>query len=163
MKYLTIIFIAVALLFFGQGSTHRWLPDPSLTPGLADASLTIEKLKDPSFRTTSVRNVTEAEKRQVYARYHQDPKAAPCPCEVDHLISLEIGGSNDISNLWPQPYDLNVDGKNLGAHTKDRLENALAKAVRSGQISLADAQKSVAEDWTAAYVKWVGEFPDYKK
>jgi 5-methylcytosine-specific restriction endonuclease McrA len=25
-------------------------------------------------------------------------------CEVDHLISIELGGSNDQHNLWPEPY-----------------------------------------------------------
>jgi hypothetical protein len=39
---------------------------------------------------------------------------------VDHLIPLELGGSNDIANLWPQSY-VTV----WNAHMKDRLENRL--------------------------------------
>ncbi len=27
----------------------------------------------------------------------------PYAHEVDHLVSLELGGSNDIRNLWPEP------------------------------------------------------------
>jgi hypothetical protein len=25
--------------------------------------------------------------------------------ELDHLIPLELGGSNDLRNLWPQPFE----------------------------------------------------------
>ena len=56
----------------------------------------------PSY-AHSVRNVSAATKRAVYAEYgiasHQ-----PGKYEVDHLISLELGGSNDIRNLWPESY-----------------------------------------------------------
>ena len=48
-----------------------------------------------------VRNVPESVKKQAYAEYgitlHQ-----PKEYEVDHLISLELGGSNSLKNLWPQ-------------------------------------------------------------
>jgi hypothetical protein len=40
-------------------------------------------------------------KRKVYAEYgitHHEPSEF----EVDHLISLELGGSNSIRNLWPE-------------------------------------------------------------
>jgi len=36
-------------------------------------------------------------KAQVYRAYHIDNKAGHCV--VDHLISLELGGSNSIANL----------------------------------------------------------------
>jgi hypothetical protein len=49
-----------------------------------------------------VRHVTAATKRQVFAEYGVDPKSDKF--EVDHLISLELGGSNAIGNLWPQSY-----------------------------------------------------------
>jgi hypothetical protein len=25
-------------------------------------------------------------------------------CEIDHLVSRELGGADDVLNLWPQPY-----------------------------------------------------------
>jgi 5-methylcytosine-specific restriction endonuclease McrA len=43
-------------------------------------------------------------------------------CEVDHLISRELGGADATDNLWPQPYT-----QHPGAHEKDRLENQLHK------------------------------------
>jgi hypothetical protein len=57
------------------------------------------------------RNVSPEVKREVYRLYNVRPstevrngKRVRLCCEVDHLISLELGGSNDIKNLWPQPH-----------------------------------------------------------
>ncbi|HEX9061350.1 MAG TPA: hypothetical protein VF941_14315, partial [Clostridia bacterium] len=44
-------------------------PDPICTPGVVDPTLTKERICDPSFRTTTIRNVTEEEKNQVYKEY----------------------------------------------------------------------------------------------
>jgi hypothetical protein len=61
-------------------------------------------------------------------------------------VSLELGGANDIANLWPQPY-----GGPWGAEAKDRLENRLHRLVCSGELDLAAAQHEIATDWIAAY------------
>jgi hypothetical protein len=71
--------------------------------------------------------------------------------EVDHLISLELGGSNAIRNLWPEPYA----GK-WGARTKDVLENRLHELVCDRRLTLRSAQRQEARDWVAAYRKYVG-------
>jgi hypothetical protein len=65
---------------------------------------------------------------------------------VDHLISLELGGSNDIKNLWPQPYY-----PRPGAHEKDVLENWLHRQVCVGNITIERAQQAIAQDWYTAY------------
>jgi hypothetical protein len=98
-----------------------------------------------------VRNVSEATKNQVYAEYGIASHASG-QYEVDHLISLELGGSNSIKNLWPEPYvgDLN-------AHVKDKLENKLHALVCDGQLDLATAQQEIATDWIAAYIKYIGQ------
>ena len=59
--------------------------------------------------------------------------------EVDHLISLELGGSNSIKNLWPE--------KQPGARSKDKLENSLHKQVCDGTISLPTAQREIVKWW----------------
>jgi hypothetical protein len=82
--------------------------------------------------------------------------------ELDHLISLETGGSNSQRNLWPEPLHVNVDGKDEGAHTKDRLENRLGELVRSGSLDLKTAQKAQAENWVQAYRQYVGPLPEYQ-
>ena len=127
------------------------LPDHGKTPGLADPLLTMDKLCAKGFSTKTIRNVSEAEKKQVYASYGMNQKTKPCPCEVDHLISLELGGQNDQRNLWPQSYNT----KPWNAHVKDKLENRLHKLVCAGTVPLAIAQHEIATDWIAAYRKWM--------
>jgi hypothetical protein len=62
--------------------------------------------------------------------------------ELDHLVSLELGGANDAANLWPE-----VGGV---PNPKDKVENDLHKAVCSGKVALAAAQKAIASDWMTA-------------
>jgi len=59
--------------------------------------------------------------------------------EYDHLISLELGGSNDLTNLWPEPI--------ADAHVKDGLEAHLRSEVCAGKLNLADVQARIAADW----------------
>lgn len=130
-------------------------PDPVLTPG---AIRTTDKAEICGTKTSTVRNVSGSEKLAVYRRYGMvGPSAAfpgtdllP-PYEVDHLVSLELGGSNDITNLWPEAYD-----QPLGAHQKDVVENRLHHLICAGRISVEDAQRAIATDWVAAYRTYVG-------
>lgn len=125
-------------------------PNHKLTPGAVDASLTAAKLCNANFHTGTVRNVTESTKKKVCAAYRETKGCPGAGFEIDHLISIELGGSNDITNLWPQP----VDSANvIGFHTKDKLENQLHRMVCSGQITLPAAQKCIASDWYACMKK----------
>ena len=74
---------------------------------------------------------------------------------MDHLIALELGGSNRLKNLWPEPYDITWN-----AHVKDRLENRLHKLVCTGQLDLATAQTAIATDWIGAYKRYEGPNPE---
>ncbi len=100
--------------------------------------------------SSRVRHVTAQTKREVYAEYGITVHA-PGDYEVDHLISLEIGGSNSIKNLWPQSY-LTAP---WNAHVKDALENRLHRMVCAHTIALKTAQDAIAKDWIAAYRKYV--------
>src|SRR5207244_3122045 len=93
----------------------------------------------------AIRNVSTAEKNQVFAEYGvtSHPTGA---YEVDHLISLELGGSNEIANLWPEPAD-----PRPGFHEKDRVENELHTRVCAGTIALAAAQQQIATNWLDLY------------
>jgi hypothetical protein len=71
---------------------------------------------------------------------------------VDHLISLELGGSNSIRNLWPESFSTQP----WNARVKDRLENRLHREVCSGRMSLHDAQRAIATNWIDAYNTYVG-------
>lgn len=129
-------------------------PDPRLTPGASDPTVmqaNIHATICVHGYTAKVRHVTTATKKKVFFTYGIDPRVGG-PYEVDHLISLELGGSNDIKNLWPESYTTQP----LNARDKDQLENKLHALVCSGALPLATAQKAISEDWPAAYFKYVG-------
>lgn len=146
---LGVLAILIGLFLFITFAYAGDLPNSTLTPGAA-GPLTASQLCAPTFRTSSVRKVSAKEKAQVYREYGLAPRAAPCPCEVDHLISLEIGGSNALANLWPQSYS-----GQWNAHVKDRLENRLHRLVCSGQLTLGLAQRAIAGNWITAYKEWM--------
>jgi hypothetical protein len=101
---------------------------------------------------SAARDVPESEKAEAYTRY--GVAHVPYRHEVDHLVSLELGGSNAIANLWPEPY-----AGRWGARTKDVLENRLHDLVCSGAIGLRYAQRIEARNWVAAYKRYVGAAP----
>ena len=78
------------------------------------------------------------------------PNAQPRAYEVDYLITPELGGADDIRNLWPEPYSATV----WNAHVKDALEDRLHQMVCTGQIDLATAQHDIATDWISAYKRY---------
>ncbi len=125
------------------------LPDPNLTPG--DTLAVTAGDVCVSGYSSKVRSVTDAVKNQVYQEYGITSHP-PNSYEVDHLISLELGGSNSIKNLWPEPY-----AGDWNAHVKDRIEDKLHSLVCNGSLDLATAQHEIATDWIAAYFKYIGQ------
>jgi hypothetical protein len=113
------------------------LPDVSCTPG-AVATTDMQIVCGTSTRGR--RNVTEAERRAVFVAYGLSPRQPEGAFEVDHLVSLELGGSNALANLWPEAAP--------GFHDKDRVEDDLHRRVCSGAMSLDEAQRAIAADWT---------------
>jgi 5-methylcytosine-specific restriction endonuclease McrA len=130
------------------------LPDSECTPGAVNPTVTTEVLRGPSFRTACVRGhaSSAAEKNQTYQRYaieHPDQNTGQTQaCELDHLISLELGGADTVDNIWPQCGPPGVSLSERYFKRKDAVENFLAKQVREGKMSLAEAQKGIATDWT---------------
>lgn len=98
--------------------------------------------------TKKYRNTTEAMKKQVCDLYGVKDCPKEGAIEIDHLISLELGGADDVSNLWPQPAE-----PKPGFHEKDKLENYLHKQVCTGKLSLSLAQAKIANNWYAAYLE----------
>lgn len=100
---------------------------------------------------------TEPLKRELIAKYGFSDRRLR-DYELDHLISIELGGSpSDPRNLFPQPHHV-IGG--WGSYAKDKLENRLHSLVCRGQIPLAEAQHDIAHDWVAAYKKYIGATPD---
>lgn len=119
-------------------------PDPKCTPG--DVLQVSTHDLCVALYTAKVRNVPESEKKQVYTEYGFTTNKGTCPCEVDHFISLELGGSNDIKNLWPESYT-----NPRGARVKDQVEDYLHRQVCSGNMTLAEAQKAISTNWKTVY------------
>ena len=115
-------------------------------PGAADPRVTQANIQQTICMrgyTKTVRSVNAASKRAVYARDHVTNHRS---VEVDHDISLELGGSNEIANLWAQPYE-----PRPGAHEKDSVENFLHAQVCNGSVTLTEAQRQIATDWVSVY------------
>ena len=122
-------------------------PDSTKTPG-AVLSVTTKDICVPGYAKRA-RHVPRSRWLAAYRLYNIVPDGKRY--EVDHLISLELGGSNELTNLWPQSYIT----KPHNAHTKDKLENRLHALVCDGAIDLKTAQRAIATDWIAAYDKYV--------
>jgi len=129
-----------------------YLPNRRLTPGSVFQGATREEICVPGY-SKRVRHVSAKVKTEVYRaygiRHHQ-----PGFYEMDHLISLELGGDNQPTNLWPEPYQ-----EPWNAHDKDKAEDAAHKAVCAGRMSLKDAQQQIATDWIVLYRRLLGEHP----
>ena len=128
------------------------LPDSAKTPG-ATLDVTAADICVPGY-SKKVRNVPAAVKRQAYALYGIQTHE-PGEYEVDHLISLELGGSNSIRNLWPESYRTTP----WNAHVKDALENELHRRVCAGTMELAKAQQVIAHNWVIGYRAYVHATP----
>ena len=126
--------------------------NPHLTPGV---TLTVSSsvICVPGY-AAKIRAVPETEKLAAYAEYgitnHSTGKY-----EIDHLIPLELGGSNAIANLWPELNDHPTGYLN----SKDFLEDRLHQLVCSGADPLAAVQRAIATNWVAAYERYIGSWP----
>jgi hypothetical protein len=139
---LCVIAVGVVSASSPDGAHCRYrgqLPDPRCTPGDA-LRVSTRAVCTPGY-AARVRDVSVALKDAVYTSYgvRRHPRYA---YEVDHLVPLEIGGSNAQSNLWPQPAP--------AYHVKDALEDALHAAVCQHRMSLRHAQALIARNWVVA-------------
>ena len=122
------------------------LPDPACTPGSTDPRITQASIATTICRagwTATVRppaSATDRAKRDVAYPAYGIPAATPS--ELDHLVPLELGGSNDITNLWIEVGRV--------PNVKDAVENRLRAEVCAGRVSLAAAQLAIAANWETA-------------
>jgi uncharacterized protein DUF3761 len=115
-------------------------PDRRCSPGAYYAGLGRSVICGGGFRTSTIRNVPQSEKFAVEREYGL-ARLYGRTLEIDHIVPLELGGSTDIANLFPE----------RGYSAKDRLENALHDRVCSGQMALRAAQRRIAAGWQALF------------
>lgn len=124
-------------------AAHLLLANKKLTPGAVIAKATVALACKAGYART-VPAVSTAEAKAVFARYHIG-YAKRAQYQLDHLISVGIGGSNAVANLWPEP----LAGK-YGARAKDAVEAKITTMVCTGRSSLHDAQHAEAGNWSTA-------------
>ncbi len=128
------------------------LPDHACSPGAIFPEATVEQICVKGY-TQAVRDVPVSLKKKVYGEYGISYPQRRGAYEVDHLIPLELGGNNDIANLFPEAAEpaSPAGGPSPGFREKDLVENYLHNEVCANQISLAAAQQQIASDWLAVY------------
>ncbi len=132
---------------------------PPIGYGVVNPDITQANIKDTicnkNWSTKSIRPpvaYTNKLKEQQLISLYPHTSIVPSQYEEDHDESLELGGSpTDPNNLWPQPYNLTVNGELLGARQKDRAEGYLHTQVCNGTMSLVDAQTAIKTDWVKVY------------
>ena len=132
---------ACFIAFWGTVSFAKFTPpDRSQTPGA------LCNPKNPDFKGYDYpegvarcnSNVSRDDKLKVAARYGDLPTSEWPKYEFDHLLPLCAGGSNELSNLWPQPLDQ--------ARIKDQLENDVCIEMQNGNMTQAQAIRAM-HDW----------------
>jgi len=117
-------------------------PNPQLTPGdILETNITI--ICTVGY-TATVRDVPLSVRKYVFQEYGKEYPQLFGTYEVDHFIPLELGGSNDITNLWFEPAP--------GYKLKDKVENWLHDQVCKHGMNISEAQNIIVDDWYAVYL-----------
>ena len=129
------------------------LPDPKCTPGATNPQVTQSTIGQsvcvPGFTktirpSTSFTNPLKTQLMKSYGLY-----GVAKSYELDHLISLELGGApSSVANLWPESWT----GVN-NAHTKDKFENYLHRQVCKDKMTLSEAQHEISTNWVYYWTK----------
>jgi hypothetical protein len=125
------------------------LPNSNLTPGQT-RKVTKDQICSADYQA-SVKPISDSARKEAFGRYglrDVDSKSEV----LDFLVPVELGGSNDIENLWPQP----TRGE-WSATQKDALEQKLHEMVCDGSLTLKDAQNAIRKNWVQAYQRYMTE------
>jgi hypothetical protein len=131
------------------------LPDRHCSPGAYYSRLTTGVICSSSFRTGTIRNVPQTEKFRVEHEYGMAAAYYGRAIEIDHIVPLELGGSNAIANLFPEP-----GSGTANYHLKDEVENRAKAEVCDGRLSLHAARQGFARNWEALYRRLFGHAPN---
>ena len=127
------------------------IPDPTLTPGSIRTTDTQEIC---THGTASLRHMTRERSDHLLALYGLPP-GPHSDVELDHLIPLGIGGSDDDKNIWAEPRQ-SIEAE-WPAEKKDQLEWKLRALVCQHKLDVTVAQHAFTDDWTAAWQLYVGK------
>lgn len=135
-----VVVVALTLSSASWASSIPEGPNPEMTPGsLCTNSTTYrypEKIKycDRSVSTGTKRKIIHEYDERFGFTIEEMPRG---DFKIDHFIPLSIGGSNDVTNLWPQH-------KSVYVHT-DPLESEVFNLISEGKIKQAEAIRVIKE------------------
>ena len=110
-------------------------PDPLCTPGDSGV-IDLKILCAPTkYDSTIPKSLT----REVFAKYGITDTTN---YRIDNLVPLELGGSNAITNLWPQPIN-----PTPGFNEKNKAEVKLHELVCANKMPLKSAQYMISHNW----------------
>ena len=118
-------------------------PNPELTPG-ATRQVSISDVCAVPHEEVVV-DVPNSLREKILREYGIVEKRKG-DYEIDFLIAPRLGGTEDLQNLWPEPYASPV----WNARVKDDLEERLHELVCSGKVNLRTAQNDISADWIGA-------------
>lgn len=125
------------------------LPDRRCSPGAYYNRLTTAVICSRRFHTRRIHRLPRSRKYAVEREYGLPVGLFKRALEIDHIVPLRLGGSNDIANLFPQEYAFANHAP--GYPAKDRLDTRLHALVCAGRMRLRLAQRRIAADWQALY------------
>lgn len=116
-------------------------PDVSCTPGAVFTDASVQDICTPGW-SKDHRDVGAATKDEAYASYGITSRPTGT-WELDHFISLELGGSNDIANLLPTPVKQHRE--------KTLVDNFLHDKLCDGDLTLKEVQSLINRHWVDIY------------
>ena len=146
MKYLFALLLVIPLLANAVM--------PLMNDGVPFSAIRTRDVTDIcTTKTSTIRNVPEVVKKEVYRRAgvtYGDRTLCSKGYEVDHIISLQLGGTNDMSNLQLQAYCTKVELSptfpntvKYDARAKDAKETSLHADICHGRITPKAAQEQM--------------------
>jgi hypothetical protein len=124
------------------------LPSSFLTPGDAK-KVSKEQICAPGY-VASLKPTKNSTKEEAFSRYGLRDGQSKTDV-LDHLIPVELGGTESVENLWPEP----AKGE-WNATQKDALEQKLLAMVCDGSLTVKQAQSAIKKNWVQAYQQYVG-------
>jgi len=122
------------------------LPNNYYTPGKAE-KVDVKQLCAAGTET-SAKPVADWQKNTALERYGVRPEAFNG--ELEHLVPVALGGTNDPDNLYP----FHAQGE-YTIEAKQRLASKLRELVCDGKMSLKQAQDVFKKDWTKGYKQYL--------
>jgi hypothetical protein len=115
------------------------LPSSFQTPG-AKGKASEAQVCAADFEA-SVKPMAKWQHDQALERYGKRPE--DFTGELDHLIPISLGGTNDLENIWPLP-----PNKDMGPEQKRELDRKLHQLVCDKTLTLKAAHEAIRKDWS---------------